>query len=336
MSDITIGRLRGGFCVYWTDPETGKRKRYQLASSTLAEAQAEGRDRFLKETAAAGPLTVSDLWEKYRVHLGNKPSAKTMGYTGIAVKAFFGALRPDQITVEDCRAYKDHRLSEGKSVNTVWSELTHLRSTCNWAEKMGLIKRAPHIELPPKPDSDVKPVSDEDIARLLDACHAPHIRLAVQLLLTTGARVSAILDLEWNRVDFDQGVIDLRLPDGVTRKGRAVVPMNRTARAALIDAEQARLTGRVIEHNGKPVKSIKTGFAAAKRRAGIDKLPIHQLRHTVAIRMLGAGIAIEKVSQFLGHSNLATTYRIYGRFIPSQMQDAAEVVEFPALRKVSG
>lgn len=72
----------------------------------------------------------------------------------------------------------------------------------------------------------------------LDACAAPHIRLAVILLLGTAGRAGAILDLTWDRVDFDRGIINLRLADSATRKGRAVVQMNGMTRAALsrIDA----------------------------------------------------------------------------------------------------
>lgn len=59
MSDITIGRLRGGFCVSWR--EDGKRKRYSLAARTRKEAEAEGRDRFIRETARGGTLTIAEL-----------------------------------------------------------------------------------------------------------------------------------------------------------------------------------------------------------------------------------------------------------------------------------
>lgn len=326
MPEISIGRLRGGYCVYWT--QGGKRRRYQLAARTRAEAEAEGRDRYLRETAAPTGLTVSEIWEGYILHLGSKPTAKTMGYTGKAVLHHFGALRPDQITVEDCRDYLADRMSAGRAIGTVHTELGHLRSAMKWAHKSGLIHRVPHIEMPPKPDSDVRPLSDAQIRAIIDGCGAPHIRLAVILLLTTGARVSAILDLTWDRVDFERGIINLRLPDGVTRKGRAVVPMNRMARAALTAAHEARLTDFVVEWGGKRVKSIRKGYSAALTRAGLEGVHIHQIRHSVAVRMLAAGQPIEAVSQFLGHSNTAITYKTYARFMPEHLASAAAVLEF--------
>ena len=142
MPAISIGRLRGGYCVYWDDEATGKRKRYQLAARTRAEAEAESRDRYLKETAAPSGATVTQIWAAYIVHLGSKPTAKTMAHTGKAVLAHFGAFRPDQITVADCRDYMAQRMAAGRKVGSVHTELGHLRSALRWAAKVRLTRRA--------------------------------------------------------------------------------------------------------------------------------------------------------------------------------------------------
>ena len=331
MPDITIGRLRGGYCVYWT--ENGSRRRYQLKARTLSEAESEGRDRYLKETTPTGRLNTEQIWNAYIEHLGRKPTAKTMKYTGRAVLPYFGSLRPDQITIQDCRKYLADRIAAGRKIGSVHTELGHLRSAMKWANKVRLISHVPAIELPPKPDSDVRPLSDNEVRAILDGCVAPHVRLAVVLLLATGARISAVLDLTWERIDFERGVIDLRLTDGVTRKGRAVVPMNRMARAALESAYAARTSDYVVEWAGGRIKSIRKGYSAALTRAGLSEVSIHQIRHSVAVRMLAAGQTIEAVAQFLGHSNTAITYRTYARFMPEHLADAAEILNFDTPRK---
>ena len=123
----------------------------------------------------------------------------------------------------------------------------------------------------------------------------------------------------------------MRLTDGVTRKGRAVVAMNRLARTALLTAYEARQSEWVIEYNGGRVKSIRTGYYAALRRAGMTGVNIHQIRHTVAVRMLAAGQPIEKVSQYLGHSNVQITQKTYARYMPDHLADAAELLNFDLL-----
>ena len=86
-------------------------------------------------------------------------------------------------------------------------------------------------------------------------------------MLTTAARVTAVLALTWDRVDFERRQINLRLGEG-RRKGRAIVPINDTLLSALIDARQGALTDYVVEWACRPVKSIKKGFASAVINAG--------------------------------------------------------------------
>ena len=273
-------------------------------------------------------MDVASVWQKYRLYLGDKKTAETMRWTGKAVLGRFGSLRPDQITIDDCRNYLNDRIGIGRAIGSVHTELGHLRSALRWAEKTGLIDRAPHIDMPAKPAVDVRPLNDNEIQRIIDGCAAFHIRLAVILMLTTGARVSAILDRTWDKIDFDRGIIDLRHTDGVTRKGRAVLPMNRMARVALQTAYTARQTEWVVEWNGRPVRSIRKGYGNALIRAGLRDVNIHQIRHTVAVKMLTAGQPIEAVAQYLGHSNTAVTYRTYARFMPEHLADAAAILEF--------
>lgn len=330
MQELKIGRLRGKLCVTWDDPATGKRRRFQLKARTDEEANAEAIRIWQRENLGGAGDTVTALWSAYIVDLGAKPTAATMGYTGKAVLGFFGGLRPDQITVEHCREYAKLRRNQGRSENTIHTELGHLRSTLVWGQKRRLIDHAPYIEKVPKPQADVRPLTPDELSHLLRACDDVfHLRLAVILAATTGARQGAILDLTWERVSFENGSINLRKPDGARRKGRAIVPMNRTNRAALREAQALARTDFVIEWNGKPVQSIRTTWDKARRAAGLEWLKFHDLRHTAAVNMLVAGIPLEKVAQFLGHSNTRVTYDTYGRFLPDHMSDAAATLEIP-------
>ncbi len=335
MSEISIGRLRGGFCVYWRDPDTGKRTRHQLEARTRKEAAAEGLRVYRQVTLLTRPAgaTVSDHWEAYREDLGEKPTAKTMFYTGKAVLAHFGAYTPDQITKAMCEDYSDKRMAKGISQGSVWTELGHLRGALKFAEDTGALDKAPKIWRPSKPQSDKRILNRGEARALIDGASGPHVRLAIALLLGTAARLGAVLDLTWDRIDFDAGTINLRLDDAVTRKGRAFLPMNNTTRPALIAAKKAALTDYVIEYAGHPVKSIRTGFTNAVENSKIGHVRIHDLRHTAAVTMLSAGVPLEKVSQVLGHSNTAITFSTYARYLPQHMQDAVDVLDFGSLRR---
>lgn len=328
MQRFRIGRLKGRFVVTWDD--NGTRGRYRLDALTAKEAEAEALDAIRRHTPALhGNATVAALWEAYIAERQPRPIATTMRYTGKAVLAHFGALRPDQITTDTCRAYAATRKAAGIAQGSVWTELGHLRSCLRWAANSArLIDFAPHIERPQKPAPKDRHLSRAEITRLLAAQCEPHIRLAVLFLLSTGARVGALLELTWDRVDFARGQVDLRLDAEGPRKGRAVVAMNAGLRAALLDAQRAALTDHVIEWAGGPVKSIRKGFARAATGAGLSGIGLHVLRHTAAVHMAEAGVSMDLISQVLGHSNAQITARVYARFSPGHMRSAVDVLDF--------
>lgn len=199
-----------------------------------------------------------------------------------------------------------------------------------------MIDRAPHVWRPEKPSPKERWLTEAEIHRLLHCAGSPHIELAIHLMFATAARVGAILDLTWDRVDFGRRQINLRLPDAQTRKGRAIVPMNNSIRAALQTAHGAALSDYVVEYAGKPVASIRNGFTAAVRRAGLKEVTQHTLRHTSAVHMAAAGIPMDQISQFLGHSNTQITAKVYVRFAPDHLRKAADVLDFSRIRSASG
>jgi integrase len=326
MPEYRIGRLKGRFVVsWWTD---GKRSRHRLDARTRAEAEAEALDVIRSETARPPGTTIADLWEAYREEKKGRRVAVAMGHEWKAMRAHWGHFRPDQITVETCRAYTKRRRAAGKHDGTIWTELGHLRTVLRWAYG----DRAPRIERPAKPAPRERYLTHAEIDRLLAAPMAHHIKLAILLMLSTAGRVSAILELTWDRVDLERGQINLRTSETGPRKGRAIVPINDGLRAALTHARQAAMSPYVIEWAGGKVERIKKGFAAAVKAAGLEDVSPHTLRHTAAVHMVEAGIPMDEVAQYLGHTSTAVTFRVYGRYSPTHLRRAAAVLDFTKVK----
>jgi integrase len=133
--------------------------------------------------------------------------------------------------------------------------------------------------------------------------------------------------LTWDRVDFKAGLVQLATEDEHGNKGRALVPMNESLRAALEEARPAALTSFVIEYAGRPVRSVRKAFQAACARAGLKGVSPHTLRHTAAVHMAEAGVPMVEIARFLGHTNTTTTYRVYAVHSPSYLRKAASVLE---------
>jgi integrase len=329
MPEYRIGRLNGRLCLTWW--RDGKRHRYSLGTTSASEAERLAPALYAELTRPKG-TTVEELWSAYVQDKEGRAVTGTMRYTWKALRDRFGPMEAHSVTVADCRAHIDARLRDGIKPGTIHTELGHLRMVLVWAEKQGLIDRAPHIKRPPKPRPRERHLTREQVRALFDNAHLPHIRLYGILAYTTAARNAALLGLTWDRCDFETGRIDLRDPTlSAPHKGRAIVPMLRTARAALQEARQGALTDWVIEWAGRPVKSVKRGLRVAAQRAGLEHVSPHDLRRSAAIHMAEDGVSISEISQYLGHSNERVTFQAYARFQPDHLRRAASALEFDDL-----
>lgn len=334
-AEYRIGRLNGRFVVTWWGDD-GKRRRHRLDAQSRAEAEGAALNVIRKVRAKAAGHTIDELWEMYREEKTGRRVSTAMGYEWRKMKPFFGHLRPEEVGIDLCRAYTAARREMGKHDGTIWTELGHLRTVFKWAAERKLIAYAPPVERPQKPAPKDRWLTHEEASRLIECAEALHIRLAIQLMLETAGRIGAILELTWDRVDLDRKIVNLRTTEVGPRKGRAVVPINDGLRAALATARAASISegGFVIEWAGKPVKSIKTGFNAAVKAAGLEDVSPHTLRHTAAVHLVAAGRPMSKVAQYLGHSNTSITERVYGRFAPDHLREEAAVLDFTPRPKV--
>lgn len=314
--DVRLGLYRGTWCAVWRDPALGTQRRsLRTKDRSLAEqALADFRRSLVRQAETVGEIVAAYLAEKdktaaaaQRLHEAWKPMAP-----------HFAALRPDQVDRSTCRAYTASRLKTGVGPGTIRKELSTLRAALRWYDP----QTKAVLELPSAPPPRERWLSPDEARALITACGSPHVRLFVVLALTTAARKEAILDLPWERVDFERGII--RLGDGIgRRKGRATVPLHDLARPYLMEARRAALTDSVIEHDGRAVGSIRKGFERAVARAGLRDVTPHVLRHSAAVWMAEAGTPMTEIAAYLGHSDSRITERVYARFSPDYLRKAA-------------
>lgn len=329
--EFRLVRYRGKYAAEYVD-DAGVRRRRSLGTTDRNHAQtalAELERRFRATTEGTGARTVGMIWQAYiegRTDAG-KDTAR-MADAWKALQGTFSNLLPEHVTPRICQSYASQRAAKGRSVGTAWTELGYLRTAFNWGVKANKLAHAPEMWLPEKPDPRDRHLTRAEARKLIDAAVMPHVRLFIILALTTAGRAGAILDLTWDRVDFERRRIELHNPErSRTRKGRATVPINDTAMEALKAAKAHALSDHVIEWGGKPVKSVKKGIAATAARAGIEDVTPHVLRHSSAVWMIEAGEPMEVVAQYLGHTDWRTTFRIYARYSPEHMRGAAKALE---------
>lgn len=340
-----LGVLNGQAVATWRDEDGPHRYRLGRAAS---ESEARSLlDTFAhtkaKTVAADSGQTVGRLFAAYRKdRSADGKLVAAFDWSWKALAPTFDRMSPEHVTADICRLYAKRRVRDGVQAGTIWTELTRLRSALNWAAKRKLIGYPPpYVWVPTKPESRSKVLTEEEIGRLLDACVMPHVRLFVILALCTGARTAALLELTWDRINFEAGTINLKRVEPANpllkqvRKGRAVVPMNATARAVLSQAKAETISDYVIEWNGDRIKKIRKGFEEACRRAELTGVTPHDLRRTVATKADEAGMDWNRIARLLGHASVASG-KAYRHPRPEALQPVADVLELGALVQRTG
>ena len=336
--DYQLGKLNGRFVVVWW--ENGRRRRYRLGRG-LSHSQARGElMHFIKRrerlvALGANGMTIQDIYQSYMKdrEIDGKSNEKQR-YSWKALSPYFARLDPSQVDKALCRKFERDRLRAGRAIGTVWTDLSCLRAALNWAHREKIIAVAPFVRLPPQPPPRDRYLTKDEAQRLLDAALTAHIRLFILLALGTAGRAGALLELTWDRVNFERGIIDLRTDETNRYKRRTVVPINATLFAALTEARKWALTDYVIEWAGRRVRTIKRGFGRTAKLAGLAEVTPHTLRHTAAVWMAEAGVPMSEIAQYLGHTSTNVTERVYARYSPDHLRRASAATELPAVRRV--
>ena len=302
---------RGWWYAYWKEGTKTRRRALRT----------QDRDAALRSLADLKKGRPSDTVSQiYPLSLADKGTVRAR-WAWAKLEPGFGYLRPDQVNREACRRYIEARRRSGVGDGTIHTEMTYLRAALMWKDKNGPWD----VEMPSKPPPRDLHLSRAQYAALVKAASSDHIRLFIILALTTAGRSAAILELTWDRVDFARGII--RLGEGEQRrKGRATVPMTDSARAALMEAAKARTSDFVIEWGGGKVTSIRKGFAAAAKAIGVPWCTPHVMRHTAAVWMAEARVPMSEIASYLGHSDSRITERVYAKYHPDSLRDAARAL----------
>ena len=250
-----------------------------------------------------------------------------IGYAIKRLAEWWGDRKVDAVFPDSCNAYRDARLEQGVKLATVSKELSVLRASLKWGLKNNKLTSIPFVETPPPQDPKDRWLTRDEAARLLwsarkepkSRLHLPHFIL---LGLYGGARSEAILSLQWTQVDLVNATIDFNPPGRVrTKKGRAKNPIPPQLLWFLRQAHARATSPYVLSYQGKPIKRIVHGFRNACKRAGIEGVTPHTLRHTCATWQAQAGVDLYQIGGWLGHSDPRTT-QLYAHHHPDHKKQA--------------
>ncbi|WP_438749176.1 tyrosine-type recombinase/integrase [Pararhizobium sp. O133] len=137
----------------------------------------------------------------------------------------------------------------------------------------------------------------------------PSVTGAIRLLMLTGMRLREVLNLRWTETDLERGL--LFLPDSKT--GRKTVVLSAPAVEILKDLPPVGIYVIAGERAGfndeKPRADLKRPWAQITKRASLEGLRIHDLRHSFASVGAWSGLGLPVIGKLLGHADAKTTQR---------------------------
>ena len=144
----------------------------------------------------------------------------------------------------------------------------------------------------------------------------------VVVLLDTGARYNEIASLKWKDVDLRKKEIHLYRP-----KVRNESILHMTGRVHQVLTRRFNEKSTAQQHvftaeDGSAGKYAPGPFNSACKRAGIEGITLHSLRHTFASRLAQSGLSLQEIQSLLGHTSIMTT-QIYAHLIPNQASSKA-------------
>lgn len=149
----------------------------------------------------------------------------------------------------------------------------------------------------------------------------------VLFLLYTGARKREVLDAKWIDIYLEQK--SWRIPKTKSGKIRRI-PLSEHAIGVLMEVrkrwgKEAFTFIFPNEKTGLPFNNFFCSWDAARKRAELPYLRVHDLRHSFASFLVNAGRSLYEVQEILGHADIRTTSR-YAHLSRERLQQAVEVV----------
>lgn len=218
-----------------------------------------------------------------------------------------------EITTGDIMAYLHSKQKAGVKDVTVDNARTAINAFFTWLVSCDYIPKNPCAQIGKiKHEKNTRqPLTAVDLERLRDAADNPQERAIIEVMYSTGCRVSELANLKITDVNMDLKEVYLFGKGKKHRvsylNARAVVALQtywneRKGESEYVICSQKRPYGKLS------VRRFASILDELKEHAGIDsRVTPHIIRHTTATDAIDKGMPIEQVQKLLGHEDISTT-----------------------------
>jgi len=347
-----------------TEPD-GRRRRYfeTIHSTRKSDAQKRLNELLVSQEKGVysppGRLTVAEHLNNWLAgYVRVNCSIRTLdAVQSIAEHHLIPALGNTQLKHLHPQAIQAYygKACEHLSARTVHYHHRILKQSLKYAVRQGYLGRNPcELVDPPSPrKKPMRTLTPSELEVLLENASSNQFYPVIYTAVSTGLRQAELLGLMWRSIDLDYLSISV---NQVLYKRRGVCQFNEpktshsrrrvsmTPKLALFLREYKLERERLYQQLGKELtldslvfanvegKPLDPGvlthnFARIAKRAGLENVRFHDLRHTFASLMLLRGAKPKVISEALGHSSVAFTMDVYSHIIEGMQEDAMALLD---------
>jgi len=321
-------------------------KRYNRAvPEATSKTKAEQAEAVFKGELLQGRYNLAEnkgelLFEKLaEIYLDYSKTTKLSYKSDVStlkkLQAFFNGKRLNEISPILIESYRSMRKKQKKGSgekaktlknSTINREVEVLRKMLNIAIDNNWLDNNPCSSKRIRPLREDRNrerfLNPEEEATLIEKCvgEFSYMRPIIITALNTAMRKGEILNLTWKNVNLDRNFITVTK----TKSGQdRYIPISPILRKELLQLNKNVISDYVFTNpeTKNPYHDLKRSFPSICKKAEIEGIVFHDLRHTAATRMVACGVDLVTVKDILGHSDIKTTMR-YSHPVPENKLEA--------------
>lgn len=363
MSFAFIRKRSKNYIVYleYKDPETKKKIQKNMgsydkkrdASKRLTELKDNiyNNDLLLPNTMTL-EVFLKDFLEKYKVNISITTYNCYLRICNKYIIPMLGRYKIEDIKPIHIQNYVDDLVGI-LSPQTLKIHINILKLAIKKAYRLKLIREnvVEYIEIPRVKKFKNNIYTQDDMHKLLEKCDGTPLELPIFLASGLGLRISEILGLTWNNIDFSNNTVTIEkitvrnngeviLKDPKTESSARTIsaPNELMNRLKSYKKEQIemKLQGKIknklnllfFDKNEKPIAQdvLSKKFNRFLKDNNLKHIRFHDLRHTHVTLLINSKVPIRVISERVGHSNINTTLNIYSHVLKEMDKEASDKI----------
>ena len=305
------------------------------------------RDEYVEPNCMTVGEWLDEWWTIYC--LPSKKNSTCTGYENeinLHLKPYLGNRLLQELKAQHVQAAINVLIKEGKAPSTIRKAYTILHAALEQAviNQMLLHNPSQYTILPKMEQQEIRFFSLEEQQRFIDALPEGTAGRALYFILGTGLRAAELTGLRWSDIkgnyftvcqtirrnrNFEKdATYRTFLESGTpkTRAGRRSIPLSPKMQELLAVHRRIQLETRLAKgadwnandlvfcsEIGTPYegRNLTRVLHRTLKKAGLEKMGVHALRHTFATRAIESGMDVRTLSEILGHAKVALTLQLY-------------------------